>query len=84
MTSLRLIAKPEPGEYPAYTEMYMSFLPDDGKVLQLLQSKFYTINNFIYVLPVHRLLHQNTPENGALKKHWYTLLIRNGYVRTAH
>ncbi|HLL41830.1 MAG TPA: DinB family protein [Segetibacter sp.] len=68
MTSLRLIAKPEPGEYPAYTEMYMSFLPDDGKVLQLLQSKFYTINNFIYVLPGHRLLHQYTPGKWSIKE----------------
>ena len=68
MTSLRFIAKPEPGEYPAYAEMYMRLLPVNGKVLQLLQNNFYTIKNFIYVLPEHRLLHRYAPGKWSIKE----------------
>ncbi len=47
MIGMRFIPKPQPGEYPAYAEMYMKLLPEDGKVLQHLQTNFYAIKDFI-------------------------------------
>ena len=82
MNSIRLIAKQQLGKYRLDAEMYMKLLPDDGKILQHLQINFYTVKDFINVLPGHRLLHHMPEENGALKKHWYTLLMMNGYFRT--
>jgi uncharacterized damage-inducible protein DinB len=65
---MRVIPKPKPGEYPAYAEMYMKLLPDDGKVLQHLQTNFHAIRDFIYALPGERLLHRYATGKWSIKE----------------
>ncbi len=68
MIGMRFIPKPQPGEYPAYAEMYMKLLPEDGKVLQHLQTNFYAIKDFIYALPIERLLYRYAPGKWSIKE----------------
>lgn len=65
---MRLIPKPQPEEYPAYAEMYMKLLPDDGIVLQHLQNNFHAIKDFIYVLPEDKLLHRYASGKWSIKE----------------
>ena len=53
---MRSIDKPEPGDYPAYAEMYMKWLPADGLVLKHLYTNFYSNKSFIYSLTEEQLL----------------------------
>lgn len=53
-----LIPKPLPGEYPAYADMYIRLLPDDGKLLLHLQNNVQQVKQFIYSLPAEKLLYR--------------------------
>lgn len=53
---MRAIPKPRPGEYPEYAEMYMSLLPDDGRILEHLKNNFIAVKEFIGTLPPEKLL----------------------------
>ena len=48
---MRLISKAKKGDYPDYAEMYMKWLPDDGKVLEHFWINFQDNKMFICSLP---------------------------------
>jgi uncharacterized damage-inducible protein DinB len=64
---LRPIVKPSPGEYPPYAEMYMKFLPDDGRVLTHLRENFDTTWTFIRSLPEPLLYFRYAPGKWSIK-----------------
>lgn len=68
MESLRTIPKPGKDEYPAYSDIYMRLVPDDGMVLQHLRNNFIAIRTFIYGLPAAQLLHRYAPGKWSIKE----------------
>jgi hypothetical protein len=44
---MRFIPKPFPDECPAYSEMYMSLISDDGQVLQHLADNFLKVKELL-------------------------------------
>ena len=44
---MRTIFKPQSGEYPEYAEIYMSLVPDDGRILEHLKENFQMVKEFI-------------------------------------
>ena len=52
---MKLIPKPEVGEYAPYAIMYIDLLPDDGLVLQYLQDNLKAMMDFIHSFPVEKL-----------------------------
>ena len=52
---MKLIAKPEVGEYAPYTMMYIGLLPDDGLILQHLRDNLAATSAFIRGLPEEKL-----------------------------
>lgn len=67
-TSWRLISKPRPEEYPAYSEIYMSLIPDNGQVLNLLESNARWLKAFIYSLPEKLLYFRYAPGKWSIKE----------------
>lgn len=65
---MRIIPKPKPGEYPEYAEMYMSLLPDDGRILVHLKENFEMVKDLIYALPAEKLLHRYAPKKWSIKE----------------
>lgn len=65
---MRIIHKAKPGDYPAYAEMYMKWLPDDGLILQHLAENFQGVKRFIYNLPPGKLLHRYQPDKWSIKE----------------
>jgi uncharacterized damage-inducible protein DinB len=57
-TNFRIIEKPKKEEYPAYSEMYMELLKDDGMVLQNMKDSFMKIKKFVYELPEEKLYYR--------------------------
>ncbi len=66
--AIRKIFKAKPGEYPAYTEMYMKWLPNDGLILQHLEDNFYAVRDFISSLPPNKLLYRYLPDKWSIKE----------------
>ncbi|MCK6627156.1 MAG: DinB family protein [Anaerolineae bacterium] len=52
---MKLIPKPQSGEYAPYAIMYIGLLPDDGQVLQHMQDNLQMVFKLIRALPVERL-----------------------------
>lgn len=48
---MKLIEKPEPGEYDPYAVMYIRLLPDDGLILQHLHNNGAATKEFFLSLP---------------------------------
>lgn len=65
---MRPIPKPGPGEYPAYAEMYMKWVPNDGLILEHLKNNFIAVKDFIYPLPADKLLHRYAPGKWTIKE----------------
>lgn len=65
---MKTIPKPKPDEYPAYAEMYMKWLPDDGLILEHLKNNFRMVKDFIYQLPPDKLLHRYAPGKWTIKE----------------
>jgi hypothetical protein len=65
---LRRIDKAAPGDYPAYAEMYMKWLPNDGMVLNHLEANFHAVKRFIYGLPPQKLLYRYRPGKWSIKE----------------
>jgi len=65
---LRRIDKAAPGDYPAYAEMYMKWLPNDGMVLHHLEANFHAVKRFIYGLPPQKLLYRYRPGKWSIKE----------------
>ncbi|HEX2609153.1 MAG TPA: DinB family protein [Flavisolibacter sp.] len=64
----RLIYKAPKWSYPAYAEMYMKLLPDDGLVLQHLRTNCEQAKAFVESLPEDRLLHRYSPGKWTIKE----------------
>lgn len=65
---MRIIPKPEKGEYPDYAEIYIKLLPGDGLVLQHLADNFERVKDFIYTLPPEKLLFKYAPDKWTIKE----------------
>lgn len=65
---LRLIQKPEKGEYPSYADMYISLLPGDSEVLQHLKDNFQIVKQMILSLPEEKLLYRYAPGKWTVKE----------------
>lgn len=52
---MKRIEKPKPGEFPAYSHIYMDLLEDDGLVLEHLQHNLIKIKALIFSLPEEKL-----------------------------
>ena len=65
---MRLISKAKKGDYPDYAEMYMKWIPDDGKVLEHLWTNFLESKKFIYSLPEPLLYHRYQPGKWSIKE----------------
>lgn len=52
---MRIIPKPFEGEYPPYAIMYIKLLPDDGRILDHLQTNLQQVKDLVYSLPSNRL-----------------------------
>ena len=64
----RKIYKARPGDYPAYAEMYMKWLPDDGEILRHMKDRFYSVREFIWGLPPEKLLYRYQPGKWSIKE----------------
>lgn len=68
MENLRAIKKPLPNEYPAYSEIYMSLIPDDGRVLYVLRENAVQLRRLIYSLPEEQLYYRYAPGKWSIKE----------------
>lgn len=68
MSLLRIIAKPLPNEYPAYSAKYMDLLKNDGLVLYHLMNNFLEIRHNITQLSSDILHYRYAPEKWNIKE----------------
>jgi uncharacterized damage-inducible protein DinB len=68
MSTLRTIQKPKEGEYPAYSNIYMDLLKDDGLVLQHMKDSFFKVKEFIYGLPEDKLYYRYAEGKWTIKE----------------
>lgn len=68
ISEFRIIEKPKKEEYPAYSEIYMELVEDDGRVLQHLKDNFAKIKNFIYQLPEDKLYYRYATGKWTIKE----------------
>lgn len=67
-STFRQIEKPKKEEYPAYSEMYMELLKDDGMILQNMKENFVKIKKFIYGLPEEQLYYRYDEGKWTIKE----------------
>ena len=65
---MRHIAKPNEGEYPSYASMYIRLLPDDGLLLEHLQSNFVAMKELILSLPGEKLNYRYAAGKWTIKE----------------
>src|ERR1043165_6142985 len=65
---MRIIPKPQPGEYPAYAIMYMKLVPDDGLLLKHLEDNFIAAKKLIQSISEDKLLHHYAPGKWTIKE----------------
>jgi len=65
---MRTIFKPRPGEYPEYAEIYMSLVPDDGRILEHLKENFQMVKEFIYSMPPEKLFYRYAADKWSIKE----------------
>ena len=63
-----IIQKPRTDEYPAYSEMYMKLVPDDGMVLTHLKNNFINLKKLIYSLPEEKLYYRYAEGKWTIKE----------------
>lgn len=68
MTSLRIIEKPKKDEYPAYSEMYMELIKDNGNLLQYMKDNLTKIKTLIQELPEEKLYYQYAENKWTIKE----------------
>jgi uncharacterized damage-inducible protein DinB len=68
LPSLRVIEKPDDGEYPAYAHIYIDLLPGDGLILQHLEDNLKSTTKFIASIPKARLLHRYAEGKWTIKE----------------
>ena len=65
---MKIIAKPEEGEYAPYTIMYIGLLPDDGLILKHLQDNLAATTDFIRALPEEKLSYRYAEGKWTIKE----------------
>ncbi len=65
---MRIIPKPQEGEYAPYTLMYIDLLPNDGRVLAHLASNLEYTKNFIRSFPQEKLTFRHAPGEWTIKE----------------
>ena len=65
---MKLIAKPQPGEYAPYASMYISLLPDDGLLLKYLKDNLKSTKDFIQSLPKEKLTYRYAEGKWTIKE----------------
>lgn len=65
---MKVIPKPRPGEYPAYAEMYMDLLPDDGLILEHLKNNFHMVRGLLNSLPYDKLIRRFEKDSWTIKE----------------
>jgi uncharacterized damage-inducible protein DinB len=65
---MRIIKRPAPEEYPAYSEMYMKHVPVDGMVLIHLKENLIELKKLIYSLPDEKLYYRYAEGKWTIKE----------------
>ena len=65
---MKIIPKPEPGEYAPYTIMYIGLLPDDGLILKHLADNLRTTTDFIRSVPEEKLSYRYAEGKWTIKE----------------
>lgn len=68
MNGMKIIPKPEGGEYAPYTEMYIGLLPDDGLILKHLRDNLAATTDFIHALPEEKLSYRYAEGKWTIKE----------------
>lgn len=68
ITNYRIIEKPGKDEYPAYSEIYMELVNDNGNILRYMEDNFYKIKKFIYQLPEDKLAYRYAADKWTIKE----------------
>ena len=58
---MKHIPKPQPGEYPPYASAYIDLLPNDGNVLEHMQSNLKAVEELVRFMPAERLVTPHKP-----------------------
>lgn len=58
---MKLITRPEPGEYAAYGIVYVNEVPDGGQPLQMMQDNLKVIEDLVRSFPPERLTTPHAP-----------------------
>jgi uncharacterized damage-inducible protein DinB len=66
--AVRTIAKPKPGEYPAYASVYIDRLPDDGRLLEHMAENLLATSRLVLSLPEEGLLRRYAPGKWTIKE----------------
>jgi hypothetical protein len=65
---MRIIPKPQAGEYPAYAEMYMELLSNNGLILNHLKNNFHVVKDFINSLSPDKLIYKFEKDEWTIKE----------------
>lgn len=65
---MKIIPKPEPGEYDPYAIMYVKLLPDDGMILQHLYNNRQMIDKFLSALTPEQWMHRYAEGKWTIKE----------------
>jgi uncharacterized damage-inducible protein DinB len=65
---MKLIEKPQPGEYPAYAIQYIGLLPNDGLLLQHLWDNLQTTIRLILALSEEQLHYRYAQDKWTIKE----------------
>jgi uncharacterized damage-inducible protein DinB len=68
MAAFRKIRKPGKDEYSGYSHIYMDLLKDDDLILDHLYKIFFKIKEFIYSLPVEKLIYRYAENKWTIKE----------------
>lgn len=64
---MKLIPKPQEGEFAPYAIMYVDQVPDDGQVLAYLETNFEVMRTYVLGLPQDRLDQPHAPGEWTVK-----------------
>ena len=65
---MKIITKPDEGEYASYTIMYIGLLPNDGLVLKHLNNNANKLVEFIQSLPAEKLTYRYAENKWTIKE----------------
>ena len=65
---MRPIQKPKEGEYPAYADVYIRLVPDDGLLLKHMKDNFAMVKKLILSLPEEKLTYRYAPDKWTIKE----------------